>query len=462
MTERAGAQAAREESTGVADAADVRERILALAEEYFTAKFRSQAFVPGETTVPVSGKVLDASDLRNLIDASLDCWLTTGRFANQFERQFARYFGLRGASLVNSGSSANLVAFSCLTSPKLGDRRLRPGDEVITVAAGFPTTVNPILQNRCVPVFIDITIPTYQADATQLEAALSERTRAIMIAHTLGNPYDLDLVSSFAKAHNLWLVEDSCDALGARYKGQKVGTFGDLATVSFYPAHHITTGEGGAVLTNSPLLKTLAESFRDWGRDCWCEPGKDNTCGKRFDWQLGELPCGYDHKYTYSHIGYNLKMTDMQAAIGLSQLEKLPGFIAARLRNFAYLYERLKPLEDVLLLPESTPNAEPSWFGFPIGVREGAPFERDALIRELESRKIATRLLFGGNLVRQPAYQEAEFRVVGDLRNTDFVMRNVFWVGIYPGLTEAMLDYVAETLTNFARGKPHLKQLTKQ
>jgi CDP-6-deoxy-D-xylo-4-hexulose-3-dehydrase len=446
----------------LADAAELREQILALAEAYFAEKFRPKEFVPGESPVPVSGKVLDASDLRNLIDASLDCWLTTGRFANQFERQFARYFGLRGASLVNSGSSANLLAFSCLTSPKLADRRLLPGDEVITVAAGFPTTVNPILQNRCVPVFIDVTTPTYQADATQLEAALSGRTRAIMIAHTLGNPYDLDVVSNFAKKHNLWFIEDSCDALGASYKGRKVGTFGDLTTVSFYPAHHITMGEGGAVLTDSPLLKTLVESFRDWGRDCWCEPGKDNTCGKRFDWQLGQLPCGYDHKYTYSHIGYNLKMTDMQAAVGLSQLEKLPGFIAARLRNFAYLYERLKPVQDVLVLPESTPDAQPSWFGFPIGVREDAPFDRDALIRELESRKIATRLLFGGNLVRQPAYQGQEFRVIGDLKNTDFVMRNVFWIGVFPGLTESMLDYTAETITNFVKTKSHLKQLAEK
>jgi CDP-6-deoxy-D-xylo-4-hexulose-3-dehydrase len=461
MTDRTGSQAAGRRSTVVADAAELREQILALAEMYFAEKFRPRDFVAGESPVPVSGKVLDASDLRNLIDASLDCWLTTGRFANQFERQFARYFGLRGASLVNSGSSANLLAFSCLTSPKLGDRRLLPGDEVITVAAGFPTTVNPIIQNRCVPVFIDVTIPTYQADATQLEAALSNRTRAVMIAHTLGNPYDLDLVSGFAKKHKLWLIEDSCDALGASYKGRKVGTFGDLATVSFYPAHHITMGEGGAVLTDSPLLKTLVESFRDWGRDCWCEPGKDNTCGKRFDWELGQLPCGYDHKYTYSHIGYNLKMTDMQAAVGLSQLEKLHGFIAARLKNFAYLYERLKPVEDVLLLPESTPDAQPSWFGFPIGVREHAPFDRDALIRELESRKIATRLLFGGNLVRQPAYQSTEFRVIGDLRNTDFVMRNVFWIGVFPGLTETMLDYTAETITNFVRSKRHLKQLAE-
>jgi CDP-6-deoxy-D-xylo-4-hexulose-3-dehydrase len=432
---------------------ELREQILQLAERYFDETFRSKPFVPGESAVPVAGKVLDAADLRSLIDASLDCWLTTGRFATQFERKFARYFDVRGASLVNSGSSANLLAFSCLTSPKLGKRSLRPGDEVITVAAGFPTTVNPIIQNRCVPVFVDITIPTYQADTTQLEAALSDRTRAIMIAHTLGNPYDLDRVASFAKQHGLWFIEDSCDALGATFKDKKVGTFGDLATVSFYPAHHITMGEGGAVVTNSPLLKTLVESFRDWGRDCWCEPGKDNTCGKRFDWQFGDLPCGYDHKYTYSHIGYNLKMTDMQAAIGLSQLDKLPGFIAARRRNFQRLYEGLKPREDLLILPESTPDAEPSWFGFPIGVREDAPFGREDLIRELESRHIGTRLLFGGNLTRQPAYKDVEFRVIGDLKNTDYVMNNVFWVGLYPGLTEEMLNYTVDTITAFTDKK---------
>jgi CDP-6-deoxy-D-xylo-4-hexulose-3-dehydrase len=429
----------------------LREQILELAEQYFAAKFPAKPFAPGETPVPVAGKVLDAADLRNLIDASLDCWLTTGRFARDFEKQLARFFGVRGASLVNSGSSANLVAFSCLTSPRLEDRRIRPGDEVITVAAGFPTTVNPIIQNRCVPVFIDVTLPTFQADASQLDAALSERTRAIMIAHTLGNPYDLDRVAAFAKQHGVWLIEDCCDALGATLRGQKVGTFGDLATVSFYPAHHITMGEGGAVVTNKPLLQTLVESFRDWGRDCWCEPGKDNTCGKRFGWQCGALPAGYDHKYTYSHIGYNLKMTDMQAALGVSQLQKLPGFIAARQKNFRHLYAALKPLEEFLLLPESTPDAEPSWFGFPIGVRAGAPFTRDELIRELESKKIGTRLLFGGNLTRQPAYKDVEFRVVGSLKNTDYVMNHVFWIGLYPGLNETMLDYTADVIHTFAR-----------
>ena len=432
-------------------ASELRDQILDLAEEFFQEQFPNRAFVAGESVVPVSGKVLNGSDLRNLVDAALDCWLTTGRFAKEFERRFARYFGVRGCSLVNSGSSANLVAFSALTSPKLGDRRLKPGDEVITLAAGFPTTINPIIQNQCVPVFVDISLPTYQLDATQLEGALSERTRAIMFAHTLGNVCDLDAVVSFAKKHDLWFVEDSCDALGSTYNGRTVGTFGDLATVSFYPAHHITMGEGGAVVTDSALLKTLVESFRDWGRDCWCEPGKDNTCGKRFQWQLGELPYGYDHKYTYSHVGYNLKLTDMQAALGLSQLERLPDFIAARKKNFQYLRKRLQAFEDVLILPESYPEADPSWFGFPLGVREDAPFTRNALIEALESRKIGTRLLFGGNLVRQPAYQGVKYRVAGELKVTDYVMRNVFWIGVYPGLTEPMLDYIVDAFCAFMR-----------
>src|SRR5664279_1571918 len=430
---------------------ELREQILRLAEEYYDEQFPNRPFVPGESPVPVSGKVLNGKDLRNLVDAGLDCWLTTGRFAQEFERRFAQFFGVRGCSLVNSGSSANLVAFSALTSPKLGDRRLKPGDEVITLAAGFPTTVNPIIQNQCVPVFVDISLPTYQLDATQLEGALSGRTRAIMFAHTLGNVCDLNAVVSFAKKHDLWLVEDCCDALGSTYKGQLVGTFGDLATVSFYPAHHITMGEGGAVVTDSLLLQTLIESFRDWGRDCWCDPGKDNTCGKRFQWQLGELPHGYDHKYTYSHVGYNLKMTDMQAALGLSQLGRLSSFIASRKKNFRYLYDRLKPYGDLIILPESYPEADPSWFGFPLGVREDAPFTRSKLIEALESRRIGTRLLFGGNLVRQPAYQGLKYRVAGELRITDYVMRNVFWIGVYPGLTEPMLDQVVDAFSVFMR-----------
>ena len=430
----------------------LREEILVLAEQYFEAKFGNPKFVAGTSHVPVSGKVLDAADLRNLIDASLDMWLTTGRFAIQFEKKLAGFFGLRSASMVNSGSSANLAAFSSLTSPRLGHRQIKPGDEVITVAAGFPTTVNPIIQNNCVPVFIDVTLPSLQADVSQLEAALSSKTRAIMIAHTLGNPFDLETVAAFAKEHDLWLIEDCCDALGAKYNGKLAGTFGDIATVSFYPAHHITTGEGGAVLTDKPFLKTIVESFRDWGRDCWCEPGKDNTCGKRFDWQLGDLPCGYDHKYTYSHIGYNFKTSDWQAAIGVTQLDKLPDFMVARQRNFDYLYAALKPLEEFFILPEATKGAEPSWFGFPIGIREGSSFTRDKLVRELDAKRIDTRLLFGGNLIRQPAYKEVKYRVVGDLKNTDFVMRNVFWVGLFPGLTEHMLDCTVEAMTTFIQG----------
>jgi CDP-6-deoxy-D-xylo-4-hexulose-3-dehydrase len=400
--------------------------------------------------VPVSGKVIDAADIGAVVDSALDSWFTTGHFAEDFERKLARFVGVRCASLVNSGSSANLLAISALTSPKLGDRRLKPGDEVITVAAGFPTTVNPIIQNRLVPVFVDVTLPTYEIDVTQLEAARGERTRAVMIAHTLGNVFDLDAVSAFARKHDLWLIEDCCDALGSTWKGRHVGTFGDIATVSFYPAHHITMGEGGAVLTDKPNLQVLIESFRDWGRDCWCHTGKDNTCGKRFDWQLGSLPCGYDHKYTYSHIGYNLKATDMQAALGASQIEKLPHFIERRRANFRYLHAALKALDEFLILPEATPGSDPSWFGFPIGVRQNAPFTRQQLIAALEAKKIGTRLMFAGNLLRQPAYQDSEYRVLGELPNTDFVMNNVFWIGVYPGLTTEMLDYVAETILSFA------------
>ena len=430
-------------------AAELRQKIMDLASEYFQEAFPVREFVPGESPVPVSGKVIDDGDLGLVIDSALDCWFTTGRFAEEFERKLARFVGVRGASLVNSGSSANLAAVSALTSPKLGDRRLKPGDEVITVAAGFPTTVNPILQNRLVPVFVDITVPTYEIDVSQLEAARSEKTRAVVIAHTLGNVFDLEAVTAFAKKYDLWLIEDCCDALGSTWKGRKVGTFGDIATVSFYPAHHITMGEGGAVLTDKPNLQVIIESFRDWGRDCWCDPGKENTCGKRFEWQLGSLPCGYDHKYIYSHIGYNLKATDMQAALGVSQISKLPEFIERRKENFRYLRAALAPCQDYLLLPESTPGADPAWFGFPIGVREGAPFRRDELTRALEAQKIATRLLFGGNLLRQPAYEGCECRVIGDLPGTEFAMNNVFWIGVYPGLTKQMLDFVAATVGEF-------------
>ncbi len=429
----------------------LRKQILELAAQYHAEVNPQREFQPGVTAVPVAGKVVDGADISSVVDSALDGWFTTGRFAKDFERKLARFVGVRSASLVNSGSSANLVALSALTSPKLGERSLKPGDEVITVAAGFPTTVNPIIQNRLIPVFVDVALPTYEIDVTQLEAARSEKTKAVMIAHTLGNTFDLDAVTAFTRKYNLWLIEDCCDALGSTYRGQKVGTFGDIATVSFYPAHHITMGEGGAVLTDKPVLQVLIESFRDWGRDCWCEPGKDNTCGKRFDWQLGTLPCGYDHKYTYSHIGYNLKATDMQAALGVSQIGKLPEFIESRKKNFHHLRTALQPLEEFLVLPEATPDADPSWFGFPIGVRKTAPFKRDELTHALETNKIATRLLFAGNIVRQPAYESSEYRVIGDLQNTDFVMDNVFWIGIYPGLTRQMLDFVAETITQFTQ-----------
>ncbi|HWE53408.1 MAG TPA: lipopolysaccharide biosynthesis protein RfbH [Bryobacteraceae bacterium] len=421
---------------------EIRAEVLALVREYYQEAFPAREFIPGEHPVPYAGRVFDAEELVHLVDSSLDFWLTTGRFAAKFEREFARFFGRREAILVNSGSSADLVALTALTSPKLGARALKPGDEVITVAAGFPTTVNPIIQNRLVPVFLDVHIPTYNIDVTQLEAALSPKTRAVMVAHTLGNPFDLAAVTDFVRRHNLWLVEDCCDAVGSLYDGKQVGTFGDLATVSFYPAHHMTMGEGGCVLTDKPMLRTIAESFRDWGRDCWCEPGKDNTCGKRFKWELGTLPCGYDHKYTYSHIGYNLKVTDMQAAVGVAQLQKLPGFIDARRTNFRLLHEGLRDLEEFFILPEATANSDPSWFGFPIGIRPGAPFTRDFVTQHLEEHKIATRLLFGGNLVRQPAYRDIEKRVIGDLPNSDFVMNNVFWIGVYPGLDRVKIDYI--------------------
>ncbi|OKH33593.1 lipopolysaccharide biosynthesis protein RfbH [[Phormidium ambiguum] IAM M-71] len=432
---------------------DLRQQILELTRQYYQAKWPGKTFQPDKDTVPVSGKVFDAEELANLVDASLDFWLTTGRYAEQFEQEFAQYMGSRFALLVNSGSSANLLAVTALTSPLLGERRLQPRDEVITVAAGFPTTVNPIIQNGLVPVFLDIDIPTYNIDVTHLEAAVSDRTKAIILAHTLGNPFNLDAVKEVAQKHNLWLIEDSCDAVGAEYRGEKVGTFGDLATVSFYPAHHITMGEGGCVLTNRPVLKRIVESLRDWGRDCWCAPGVDNTCGKRFDWQLGDLPFGYDHKYTYSHIGYNLKLTDMQAAVGVAQLKKLPQFIEQRRENFAYLYDALQPVEKFLILPEPTPNTSPSWFGFPITVRESAPISRNELVKHLESHKIATRLLFGGNLLRQPAYKDVKYRVVGETSKTDKVMNQTFWIGVYPGLDKARLKHIVDCINQAMTGK---------
>ena len=406
-------------------------------------------FVPGRSVVPPSGKVIGARELELLVDSSLDGWLTTGRFNDAFERKLGQFLGRRHVRTTNSGSSANLLAMTALTSHLLGDRALKPGDEVITVAAGFPTTVNPSLQNGLVPVFVDVTLPTYNIDPARIEAAISPRTRAIMIAHTLGNPFDLEAVMDAAKRHNLWVVEDCCDALGSTYKGRKVGTFGHIGTLSFYPAHHITMGEGGAVFTDDDLLRRAVESIRDWGRDCYCAPGRDNTCGKRFQWQLGDLPAGYDHKYTYSHLGYNLKITDMQAAVGLAQLDRLEGFIESRRQNFRHLRARLEPLSDRLLLPEATPNSDPSWFGFPITVLPAAAQSREQLTAFLEKHKIGTRLLFAGNLTRQPYFQGRNHRVSGTLENTDRVMERTFWIGVYPGLSTAMLDYSADKIIEF-------------
>jgi CDP-6-deoxy-D-xylo-4-hexulose-3-dehydrase len=409
-----------------------------------------KAFVAGETAVPVSGKVLDADDYVALVESSLDGWLTAGRFHEEFERGLAKYVGVRNALFVNSGSSANLVALSGLTSPKLGKRALKAGDEVITVAAGFPTTVNPIIQNGMIPVFVDVEIGTYDAIIDQIREAISPKTRAIMMAHTLGNPFDVAAIKAICKEHDLWLIEDSCDALGSTYDGKRTGSFGDTATVSFYPAHHITTGEGGAVFVNSPLIKKQVESFRDWGRDCYCATGHDNTCHKRFEWQLGDLPFGYDHKYIYGHIGYNLKATDMQAALGVSQLKKLDRFVAARKSNFTYLKSALSDIQD-FIMPEATVNSDPSWFGFPITIRPGSTIDRTALLRHLDDKKIGTRLLFAGNLLKQPAYRNVEHRVIGDLKNSDLVMTNTFWLGVYPGLTDEMLNYVSEVVHDFVK-----------
>ena len=433
----------------MSDEEQLRQRILDLVAEYHALAHRRGAFVPGTTEIPVSGRVFDASEMQSLVDAALDFWLTTGRFASQFERELARFVGIRHATLCNSGSSANLLALSALTSPKLEERRLRAGDEVVTLAAGFPTTVNPTIQNGLVPVFVDIELGTYNVDVNSLERAIGPRTRALMFAHTLGNPFDLDAVREIARRHKLWLVEDCCDALGATYGGQHVGTFGDLATLSFYPAHQITMGEGGCVLTGSPQLRTIVESFRDWGRDCWCDPGKANTCGKRFAWQLGDLPAGYDHKYIYSHIGYNLKATDLQAAVGVAQLAKLPSFVAHRRRMWTRLRDAIDDLEHVFILPRPTAGSDPSWFGFLLTVRPEAPFKRDQIVRWLEERSIATRLLFGGNLVKQPAYRDVQHRVAGSLENTDLVMHGAFWIGVYPAIDEARQDYMIDALRTF-------------
>ena len=427
----------------------LRAEINKLVAEYGALASVPKPFEPGVTVIPPAGKVVGAPEMELMVEASLDAWLTTGRFNDQFEAKLAKLIGVEFLITVNSGSSANLVAFSTLTSPKLGARAIQQGDEVIGVAAGFPTTVNPIIQFGAVPVFVDVELGTYNIDVSKLEAAISPKTKAIMLAHTLGNPYNLEAITAICKKYKLWLIEDCCDALGSTYKGQMVGTFGDIGTMSFYPAHHITMGEGGAVFTNNPELKMIAESFRDWGRDCYCAPGKDNTCGKRFCQCFGTLPPGYDHKYTYSHLGYNLKITDMQAACGLAQIDRAHDFIQARKDNFAYLKERLQSCAEFLILPEATEHADPSWFGFPMTLKPEANVARVDLLTYLDQHKIGTRLLFAGNLVRQPYMQGRNFRISGELTNTDRVMNDTFWVGVYPGLTREMLDFVVDKLEAF-------------
>jgi CDP-6-deoxy-D-xylo-4-hexulose-3-dehydrase len=428
---------------------EIKKKILDLVEVYSNLNFTNKDFVEGLTEIPVSGKVIGTLELQNMVEASLDGWLTTGRFNEKFEKDLASFLGVKCLLTVNSGSSANLIAFSTLTSPKLKERAIQKGDEVISVAAGFPTTVNPIIQFGAVPVFIDVKIPTYNIDENLVEEAINNKTKAIMLAHTLGNPFNVKKIKEICDKYNLWLIEDSCDALGSKFNGQNVGTFGDLATLSFYPAHHITMGEGGAVFTNSKKLERIAESFRDWGRDCYCEPGKDNTCNKRFSWQLGDLPFGYDHKYTYSHMGYNMKITDMQAACGLAQLDRLPGFIKKRQENFNFLYKNLKDLEEFLILPKAEENSEPSWFGFPLSLKKENKFNRNDLIKYLNQNKIGTRLLFSGNLIKQPYFKNVNFKIHQKLANTDFVMENTFWVGLYPGLSFEHLEYVVSKFKKY-------------
>ena len=427
----------------------LRAEIAALVSSYAKEQYKVKAFVPGETVIPPSGKLLGEEELQNMVAASLDGWLTTGRFNAEFEKKLAAFLGVKYCLSVNSGSSANLVAFSTLTSPKLGDRAIKKGDEVIGVAAGFPTTVNPIIQFGAIPVFVDVDIKTHNINADLIEAAITPKTKAIMLAHALGNPFNLKKVVELCKKYNLWLVEDTCDALGAEYDGQKCGTFGDIGTLSFYPAHHMTMGEGGAVFMNNPELKVIAESFRDWGRDCYCAPGCDNTCGCRFEQKHGDLPFGYDHKYVYSHSGYNLKITDMQAACGLAQLDKLEFFIQRRRENYTYLRSRLETLSDFLELPEPTPNSNPSWFGFPLTLKAGAGVTRVELTRFLDNNKIGSRLLFAGNLLKQPYFKNVQYKVVGDLKNTDITMNNTFWIGVQPALTQEQLDFVADKLEEF-------------
>ena len=424
----------------------LRKEILQLVEQYGALSPDISSFRKGESTIPPSGKVIGSGELRMMTDAVLDGWLTAGRFNEEFEKKLGEYLSVKHVLTTNSGSSANLLAFTALTSPKLGDRAIQPGDEVITVAAGFPTTVNPMLQNNCVPVFVDVDIPTYNINTDLLEEAYSKKTKAVMIAHALGNPYNLKVVKAFTEKYNLWLIEDCCDALGSEYNGQRVGSFGDVGTLSFYPAHHITMGEGGAVFTNNGQLKKIIESFRDWGRDCYCQPGCDNTCGKRFSWQLGDLPDGYDHKYTYSHLGYNLKITDMQAACGLAQLERVDDFVQSRKDNFSYLTEKLQSLTDYLILPEATENSVVSWFGYPITIKQNAGTSRVMLLKYLDQYNIGTRLLFAGNLTKQPYFKGQKCRIIGNLENTDIIMNQTFWIGIYPGINYEKLDYVVNQL----------------
>lgn len=430
---------------------NLREEIIMLAKEYFEMKQKGSKIIPGVSYIPPSGKVIASDDLASVVDSALDMWLTAGRYADKFEKEFAKFIGVKHCSLVNSGSSANLVAMTALTSHKLGDKRLKRGDEVITVAAGFPTTVAPIIQNGLVPVFIDVNLENYDFDENVLEEAISEKTKAIFMAHTLGNPFNLDKVMEMAKKYNLWVIEDNCDALGAKYNGKYTGTFGHISTYSFYPAHHITMGEGGAVATNDSLLFNIMRSIRDWGRDCICPPGKDNICKNRFTQKHGDLPEGYDHKYVYSHLGYNLKVSDMQAAIGVSQLEKLPYFIEKRKENYKKLYNGLKDLEEYLILPEATEKSEPSWFGFTITIKENNKYDRNTLIRYLEENKIGTRLLFAGNLIKQPVFTENnyEYRVIGNLKNTDIIMKNTFWIGVWPGITDECIDYIVFKFKEF-------------
>jgi CDP-6-deoxy-D-xylo-4-hexulose-3-dehydrase len=431
----------------------LKKEIFKKIREYYKTKFGKKVFIPGETLIPPSGKVFDEKEMISLVDSALDFWLTEGRFAKKFEQEFSKYLKVPYTILTNSGSSANLLAFSALTSPELEKKRIKPGDEVITVAATFPTTVNPIIQNGCVPVFLDINLETLNIDSSKIEKAITKRTKAIFLAHSLGNPFDLKTVIKVAKKYNLFVVEDACDALGATYNNQLVGTFGDIGTFSFYPAHQITMGEGGAVVTKNPLLKKIIRSFRDWGRDCWCDSGHDNTCGKRFGWKLGKLPFGYDHKYIYSHLGYNLKVTDMQPAIGIAQLKKLPKFIEIREKNFEFLYKNLKKYENYFIFLKATPDSEPCWFGFPLTIRKNAWFSRSEMVNYLEKNKIATRMLFGGNITKQPYFKDVNYRIFDNLENTDFIMDNTFWIGVYPGLTKQMIDYILIKFKEFLKNK---------